>query len=270
MKRPVWLAILFLSACGGGSPTTGSAAAPLAAAVAAPTGPHEVVVFATASLRQPFEALAQRYEQDHPGGKVVLRCDGGNQLLTAMNQGDACDVVAIGDNSLMSKFAAAAHLGAGSATELARNRIAIVVAKGNGKQVKDLLDFARADVKVALGTRSASIGRHGRWVLSRLQLDPKPACEANTADGVLAKVALGEADAGIVYPTTLAAATPELQAKVEMIAVPEADNTPVLYSIATTREAKELRGAAAFRALALGPIGQQLLHEAGFLPIGAK
>lgn len=262
MRSPI-VALLLLVACSG-EPAAPAPAAP--APVQAPAGPHEIVVFATQSLRSPFEALAKRYEQDHPGAKVVLRFDGGNQILDAMNAGEKCDVVAIGDSSQMSKFAAAAHLAAHSPAELARNRIAIAVAKGNPKQVKGLADFGRADLKIALGARSSSIGRHGRWVLSKLKLDPTPACQANTADGVLAKVAGGEADVGIVYVTSFAAEP----AQVERIDVPEADNTPVLYSISATREAKEPQGAAAFRALALGPVGQQILHDAGLLPIGAK
>lgn len=261
MRSPT-VALLLLVACGGdpavSSPAVTSPAVP-------PAVPHEIVVFATQSLKAPFEALAKRYEQDHPGAKVALRFDGGNQLLDAMNAGEKCDVVVIGDSSQMSKFAAAAHLAAHSPAELARNRIAIAVAKGNPKQVKGLADCGRADLKIALGARSSSIGRHGRWALSKLQLDPAPACQANTADGVLAKVAGGEADVGIVYVTSFAG-TPQ----VDRIDVPEADNTPVLYSISATREAKEPQGAAAFRALALGPTGQQILREAGLLPIGAK
>lgn len=252
--RSSTVALLLLVACGGDP------------AVNPPAGSHEIVVFATQSLKAPFEALAKRYEQDHPGAKVALRFDGGNQLLDAMNAGEKCDVVAIGDSSLMSKFAAAAHLAAHSPAELARNRIAIAVGKGNPKQVKGLADFGRADLKIALGARSSSIGRHARWSLSKLQLDPAPACQANTADGVLAKVAGGEADVGIVYVTSFAAG----QTQVDRIDVPEADNTPVLYSISATREAKEPQGAAAFRALALGPTGQQILRDAGLLPIGAK
>jgi molybdate transport system substrate-binding protein len=94
----------------------------------------------------------------------------------------------------------------------------------------------------------------------------QPAVEANTADAVLAKVAAGEADAGIVYTTSFAGAG----AGVQRVDVPESQNTPVLYSITATRQGPEPRGAAAFRALALGPVGQQVLREAGFLPIGAK
>lgn len=267
MHRPSLFLLLCLGACD--SQAAADPAAGPAPATAAPAGAHEIVVFATGSLRQPFTALARRYEQDHPGAKVVLRCDGGNQLLEAMNAGEPCDVIAIGDNSLMSKFAAAAHLAAHSPAELARNRVAIAVAKGNPKQVKGLADLGRADLRIALGARSASIGRHGRWALSKIGLDPKPACEAKTADAVLAKVAAGEADAAIVYTTSFLGDGPDL-AKVDKVDVPEADNTPVLYSLSATRLARQPQGAAAFRALALGPVGQQILHDAGFLPIGAK
>jgi molybdate transport system substrate-binding protein len=102
--------------------------------------------------------------------------------------------------------------------------------------------------------------------LSRLHLDPKPVVETEHADGVLTAIAAGRADAGIVYATSFANAA----ADVVRIDVPEADNTPVLYSISATAQAKEPRGAAAFRAFAIGSEGQRILRECGFLPIGAK
>lgn len=267
------LLCMFLAACGD-SPADPSAPGHTSDAepARAPDGPHRVVVFATASLQRPFAELARRYERDHPGAKVELRCDGGAQLLAAMDAGEPCDVIAIGDSSQMSKFAAAAHLGGGSATELARNRIAIAVADGNPKGIRSVTDLARADIKVALGARSSSIGRHARWVLSRQQLDVKPHVEAATAAGVLRHVVDGNADAGIVYVTSFAdgVATGIAADAVQRIELPPEQNTPVLYSIAAARLAPEPRGAAAFRALCLGATGQQILREAGFLPIGAK
>lgn len=276
MRSPLFSALLLLLSlfsCGGSEvdpPAGGGAAA--GPEVQAPEGQHRVVVFATASLQRPFTELARRYEREHPGATVELRCDGGAQLLAAMDAGDRCDVIAIGDSSQMSKFAAAAHLGSASAAELARNRIAIVVGNGNPKEIRTLADLARTDVKVALGNRSSSIGRHARWVLSRQQIDVKPQVEATTASGVLQQVANGTADAGIVYVTSFADGTAAGIATnaVQRVDLPAECNTPVLYSIATARQAPEPRGAAAFRALCLGPAGQQVLHDAGFLPIGAK
>lgn len=261
MKR--WLVCLALLAGCGKTPED---AAPVPETVQAPVGHHTVVVFATASLKRPFEALAKLYEQDHPGAAVELHCDGGAQLLAAMHDGAACDVLAIGDSSLMARFTSAGYAANGSLAELARSRVAIAVAAGNPKQISGLADLARTDVRVALGARSSSIGRHGRWVLSAAKITVQPAVEANTAEAVLAKVAVREADAAIVYATSFAGAGDGVQ----RLDVPESQNTPVLYSITATREAREPLGAAAFRALALGPAGQQVLREAGFLPIGAK
>jgi molybdate transport system substrate-binding protein len=241
-------------------------AAPAPGQPAAEPAPRDLVVFATASLRRPFEALAQRYQQDHPGARVALRCEGGAQLLEAMYAGEKADVLAIADSSLMARFTSAGITAVGGPTELARSRIAIAVAPGNPKQVKSLADLARADVRLALGRRAASIGRHGRWVLSRQKLEPRPTLEADTAADVLAAVADGAADAGIVYITSFG----DAPGRAERVDVPEEQNTPVLYSISVTREARAPQGAAAFVALALGPDGQEILREAGFLPAGAK
>lgn len=254
---------VLLAACGGNRDV--ATPSPGAPAVEAPAGPHTVVVFATASLRVPFERLARRYEADHPGAKVELHAAGGAALFARMNAGERADVVAIGDSSLMSKFAAGAMLAPHTATELARNRIGIAVTRGNDQRVQSLADLARPGLRVALGRRSSSIGRHGRWVLSRQQPGVEPAVEADSADELVALVAAGTADAAIVYATSGRGV-----AGVELVAVPEAANTPVLYSIAAGREAPEPRGAAAFLALALGPVGQALLQADGFLPIGAK
>jgi len=261
MKR--WLCCLAMIA---GCAKAPEDAAPVPESAQAPAEAHTVVVFATASLKRPFEALAKRYEQDHPGAVVELRCEGGAQLLEAMHAGAACDVLAIGDSSLMARFMSAGYGADGSLAELARSRVAIAVAAGNPKQIAGVADLGRADVRVALGARSSSIGRHGRWVLSAAKVTVWPVVEANTAVAVLAKVAAGEADAAIVYATSFADAGDGVQ----RIDVPESQNTPVLYTITATRQARDARGAAAFRALALGPAGQQVLREAGFLPVGAK
>ncbi len=260
-----WWLLPLLAACAREPGALPNPAA-VAAAVAAPATPHQVIVFAAASLQAPFTALARRYEELHPGATVQLRCDGAAQLLAALLAGERADVVVLADSSVMSRVAGAALLAPGSATELARNRIALAVAKGNPRQVRGLADLARPDLRVALGARSASIGRHARWVLSRGPIAVQPQVEAATAAAVLAKVAADEADVGLVYATSFAAGVDAVQ----RIELPDVDNTPVLYSIALLREAAEPRGGAAFRALALGGEGRRLLAAAGFLSIGSK
>lgn len=261
MRSCFAMAPLLLLACqreGAATPrTAGPEPAPLPA--------HTLSVFATQSLQRPLQALARAYEAAHPGAKVDLRCEAGQDLTKALIAGEQADVVCIGDNSLMSRLAAAALLGAGTG-ELARTRVALAVAKGNPKQVRSLADVLRADVRLGLGVRASSIGRHGRWVLSRHAHDKAPTVEAAHADALLAEVRNGNCDVAIVYATTFLAAGEG----VDRVDLPPADNTPVLYSIAPLRQAREPRGAAAFQAFATSPAGQQVLQQHGLLPIGAK
>ncbi|MBM4383583.1 MAG: molybdate ABC transporter substrate-binding protein [Deltaproteobacteria bacterium] len=264
--RRIWLAALIslsLSACGD---ARSAGEAPAEAASAPDLGAHRVDVCATASLRSAFEAIARAYEAQHAGAEVALRFAGSAELLAALNAGEPCDVVAFADSSAMSRAVGAGQIAVGSPAELARNRIAIAVARGNPKGIAHVSDLARPGVRVALGAKSASIGHHARWVLSRAKVAVKPVAEVATADEVYARVASGEADAGIVYTTTFLGAEPAL----ERVDLPAEENTPALYSIAVVREPREKLGAEAFRAFALAAEGQRLLGEAGFLPIGAK
>lgn len=258
---------LLAIACRSDSPNTppATATAPL------PTHPHQLVVFATQSLALPLQQLARHYESLAPGATVQLRLAGGDDLLAARNAGEACDVLCIGDSSQMSRFAAAAHLQPRTAAELARNRLAIATARGNPRSLRSLRDLANAaddpsqPLRVALGRSSSSIGRYSRWALSAQQLALVPALQLATADAVLAAVADGRVDAGIVYANSRDAAE-----QVELVPIAAEENQPVLYSIGIDRQAKEPAAALAFLQLALSPAGQGMLQAAGLLPIGAK
>jgi len=265
MRTLVSTLLLVLAACGGRDAPVDAAATDRAVAEP-PAGPHTVVVWATRSLQAPMQQLAKRYEERSPGATVNVFCAGGAELLAKRNTNERCDVIAIGDASLMSRFAASAYLATGTVAELARNRLAIAVPAGNPKQVQSLADFARPDLRIAMGKRSSSIGRWSRWALTHANVEPKPAVECDTADAVATAVQDGKADAGIVYVTTFAGD----RAQLARVDVPGAANQPVLYSIAVDSAATEPRGAAAFRAFALSADGQAVFRNCGFRPIGDK
>jgi molybdate transport system substrate-binding protein len=78
---------------------------------------------------------------------------------------------------------------------------------------------------------------------------------------VLAKVSLGEADAGIVYRTDAMTA----KDRVQIVAIPSAYNVVAEYPVAITANAAAPELARAFVELLLSPEGQQLLAGQGFL-----
>jgi molybdate transport system substrate-binding protein len=78
---------------------------------------------------------------------------------------------------------------------------------------------------------------------------------------VVAKVQLGEADAGIVYTTDARAAA----ARTDSFALPAAHDIVATYPIVALRGGANSAAAAAFVAFVLSPAGQRTLQEFGFL-----
>jgi molybdate transport system substrate-binding protein len=78
---------------------------------------------------------------------------------------------------------------------------------------------------------------------------------------VLAKVALGEADAGIVYATDAASS-----AAVRSVPIPAAADVVATYGAVVPTQASNAPAAHAFLDWLLGPEGRAVLAGAGFLP----
>ena len=78
--------------------------------------------------------------------------------------------------------------------------------------------------------------------------------------GVVGKVALGEADAGVVYVTDARAAASQLK----QIAIPVFAQPKVRYEIAVVRSSSNKTAARAFIARVVGPRGRKIMADAGF------
>jgi molybdate transport system substrate-binding protein len=80
---------------------------------------------------------------------------------------------------------------------------------------------------------------------------------------VLAKVVLGEADAGIVAQSDAAQAS---AAQVTTLDIPEPLNIVTSYPIAVVADSPHAETAHAFVAFVLSPAGQHVLADYGFMP----
>jgi molybdate transport system substrate-binding protein len=81
---------------------------------------------------------------------------------------------------------------------------------------------------------------------------------------VVAKVALGEADAGIVYTTDV---TPDVADQLEMIEIPDAFNVTATYPIALVAGAPHPALARQYVDFVLSAEGQAILAGWGFGPL---
>jgi molybdate transport system substrate-binding protein len=135
-----------------------------------------------------------------------------------------------------------------------------VVAPGNPRRITGLADLARPDLVVVLAGPTVPVGRYALEALQKAGVTMAPASREVDVRAVLHKVALGEADAGIVYVTDVRSAA----ARVTGVDIPEQYQVIARYPIALVKGAKNAGLAAAFVEHVLSEEGQRLFAELGF------
>ncbi|HYZ90145.1 MAG TPA: molybdate ABC transporter substrate-binding protein [Myxococcales bacterium] len=241
----------------------------LALASAAQAAPRrDLTVFAAASLREALQELAASFERQHPGAAVSLALAGSQELRTQIENGAPADVFASADLKHMQALAAQKLVSAPRI--FARNEPVIVVPKGNPAAIGSLRDLPRAQ-RIVIGTPEVPIGEYTLRILDaasrRFGADFGARVEARVVSRevnvrqVLSKVALGEAEAAIVYRTDAA-----VSKAVEVISIPPELNVVAQYPVAVVSGAKEAALGREFIELLLSPAGQEILARFGFLP----
>lgn len=183
--------VAVLSACGSST----AADKPVRA-----SGGQSITVFAAASLKKAFTAEGKAFEAAHPGDTVRFSFAGSQALVAQLQQGAPADVLATADlatiTSVRSKLASDPQV-------LAHNQLALLVAKGNPGKVTTLADLAKPGVKVVLAGPTVPAGKAANKALAAAGVTVKPVSLEDAVTGVVSKVRLGEADAGIAYVSDL-------------------------------------------------------------------
>jgi molybdate transport system substrate-binding protein len=244
----VGVAILLLGACGGGAAGAGS-------------GSHEreeLSVFAASSLTGAFGRLGTMYSDENPGTSVRFNFLSSSDLATQLEQGAEADVYASADAANMEAIADAGLVD-GAAKVFARNELQIVVSPGNPRGIESLEDLANPDLVVALCVADCPAGAYARAALDKAGVELEPDSLEPDVKAVATRVELGEADAGIVYASDVAA----LGDSASGVPIPERHNVIATYPIALLKEASSQ--ASGFVDLVLSRRGREVLEEHGFL-----
>jgi molybdate transport system substrate-binding protein len=217
-----------------------------------------VTVFAAASLSEPFRTIAKDFEAAHRGTTVELQFAGSSTLARQILDGAPADVFASADEENVQKVADAV---AGTPEVFVRNRLAILVGAGNPKHVTRLADLTRAGMTIALAAPAVPVGRYALEAFAKAGVAAPAGSNEADVKAVVTRVAMGEADAGIVYTTDVAAGG----SRVEGVAIPDDQNVIARYPIAVLKKAPNAAGARAFAAYVLSDDGRRVLTTAGFL-----
>lgn len=272
MKRSLILLLFFallLTACGPLTPVPTESPTITPAPV---TGSQTLTVFAAASLTNAFGEMGKLFEAAHPGVKVKFNFGGSQALRTQIEQGAAADVFASANTKEMDALEKGNFVRSGSPQTFLANRLVVVLPANNPGKLSELADLAKPGVKVVLGAKEVPVGNYALQVLDKLDKSlgngykdkvlANVVSYENDVKQVVAKVQLGEADAGIVYASDVIA-TPGIM----QIAIPSESNAVANYPIAALLQSKNPELAQAFVDYVLSDEGQSILQKWGFLPI---
>lgn len=235
MKRALLSLLVLVAACGGST------------AASSPAPSDKLVVFAASSLTKPFTAEGRAFAAAHSGVTVSFSFAGSQSLVAQIQQGAPADVLATADTASMTAA------GLTGPAVFARNRLSIVTAPGNPKHVQTLADLSRPGLRVVLAGPTVPVGKAAARALAAAHVTVAPRSLEQDVKGVVTKVRLGEADAGIAYVT-------DVTAGITGIALPGISNS---YPIAVVRPSPT---AQAFVDFVLSTPGQEILASLGFLP----
>ena len=227
----------------------------------------DLVVFAAASLTDLFEGIGQLVTASDSSIRVRTNFAGSQQLAQQIVQGGDADIFATADERWM-QFLVGREL-VQDVQPFAQNRLVVVARSGIRFN-----DLANPEVTIVIGADVVPIGRYTRDVIVKLRTTPgfgvefaesvlaNVVSEEDNVRGVLAKVLLGEADAGFVYTTDVAHLPDE---RLHVISIPHDVNVSATYFVARTSGTS--KGAVeTFIRILMSDEGYALVSRHGFSP----
>jgi molybdate transport system substrate-binding protein len=265
--------LFVLAACsnGGASPaaSTAPSTVPTTATSAAPAA---LTIYGAASLKGVLDKVNAAYKTANPGTTLTISTDSSATLETQIEQGAPADVFLSADTTNPKKLVDKG-LAAGDAVTFAGNKLTIIVPTANPAGIKTPTDIAKTGVKVIAAGDEVPITKYATQLVANLAKEAgyptdfvakytaNIASKEDNVKAIVAKIELGEGDAGIVYVTDAKAST-----KVMTIDVPDTANVPATYDGVVVKASRNATAAKAFLDWFAGPDGQAILSGLGFLP----
>ena len=240
-----------------------------------PAPADTITVFAAASLTAAFQELGPLLGARRGGVLVRFNFAGSQQLAAQLEQGARADVFASADQRWMD-YVQKRKLTGGAPRTFAHNRLVAIVPKSNPGRIHRLEDLARRGIKLVLGAEAVPVGKYSREVIQSLSRQngfptgyadrvlANVVSQEENVKSVVAKVQLGEADAGLVYRSDV---TRQVARYLTVLEIPDEANVLASYPIVVLAEAEDPEAARAFVELVLGSEGRAALTRHGLMPV---
>lgn len=200
-----------------------------------PATAAELSVFAASSLTDALGEIAKRYELQHPEDQVRLNFAGSQTLAMQIEQGAPAELFISANHAVMERLQ---NRGLVSAVQpLLINRLALATRSDLQPPLKSIHDLTRSGLLLIIGKPQVPVGYYTRELFTNLaaapeygtamvtQIKENIVSEEGRVKAIIAKLLLGEADAGIVYQS-------DLSNNLRSIPLPEKQNPQAIYPLA--------------------------------------
>jgi molybdate transport system substrate-binding protein len=215
-----------------------------------------IIVYAAASLTDVFPAIDSTEKYSFAGS---------NALATQITNGAPADVFASANTTIPAQLFAKGLVG--KPVSFTRNTLVIVVPKSNPAGIHSVYDLTKAGTKIDVANAAVPVGSYTLQILKNMNLtaavSKNVVSQETDVREVLAKVGLGQADAGFVYSTDAKTAS----GHVTVISLPAWAQPKIAYAIAVVTKSPNQADAQAFIDKVLSKAGQAQMLKYGFLPL---
>jgi molybdate transport system substrate-binding protein len=188
---------------------------------------------------------------------------GSNALATQIQQGAPADVFASANMTLPAQLHQQGLCS--KPVVFTRNKLVIVVPRSNPAHIRRIYDLTRSGVTIDIAAKGVPVGNYTLQILQNMNLTSavmkNVVSQETDVREVLAKVSLGEVDAGFVYSTD----AKTVAKRVLVVKIPAWAQPKVQYGICVVASSANKAAAKAFVKRVLSKAGQKKLHQFGFL-----
>jgi molybdate transport system substrate-binding protein len=211
-----------------------------------------LAIFAAASLTGVFPQIDRAPHYQFAGS---------DQLAFQILQGAPADVFAAASPRYPRELHAKGRCS--KPVVFATNSLVLIVPRSNPARIHGVYDLRRRGIRLVVGAKGVPVGDYTRALLTRLHLSSvlrNVVSNEEDVKAVVAKVALGEADAGFVYRTDVQ----PVGRRVRRISLPARAEPTVRYEVCIPTTSKHPQLARRFVHELLSQRGRARLRAAGF------
>ena len=225
-----------------------------------------VTVFAAASMAESMNQIAELYKKIAPDVRIIYNFDSSGTLKTQIEQGADCDLFISAGQKQMDQIEQK-FIVPNTRFNLVSNTVVLIVPKGhNPDKINNFKDVVTDKVSlIALGNGDVPVGQYSQEIFTHLGIWEKlnklnRISFAGNVKEVLAQVAAGAVDCGVVYSTDAATSK-----GVDVVAeAPKNSHKPIVYPIAIIKGSKQETLAKKFAAFLKSDAATSVLKNVGF------